>query len=157
MEKINLADLPWEEDRSPKGAHHSFSKEISKALGAGRNAWPKTGHPFDLSLVRVPSGKSVCPFHSHTAQHELFVILSGEGTVRANDERHAVKAGDAFIHPPGEAHQILNTGTDDLVFYIVADNPPVDIFHYPDSGKWGLRPHGKFFRLTETDYFDGEE
>lgn len=157
MEKINLADLPWEESRSPKGAHHSFSKEISKALGAGRNIWPKSGHPFDLSLVRLPPGKAVCPFHSHTAQHELFVILSGEGTIRANDERHAVKAGDAFIHPPGEAHQILNTGAEDLLFYVVADNPPVDIFHYPDSGKWGVRPHGKFFRLTETDYFDGEE
>ncbi len=157
MEKINVADLSWEEDRSPKGVHHSFSKEISTALGAGRNVWPKSGHPFDLSLVRVPPGKSVCPFHSHTTQHELFVIVSGEGTVRANAERHPVKPGDALMHPPGEAHQIINTGTEDLVFYIIADNPPVDISHYPDSGKWGLRPHGKFFRMSEADYFDGEE
>jgi uncharacterized cupin superfamily protein len=157
MNKINAADLPWEEDVSPGKNFHSFSKEISKALGAGRNTWPKSGHPFDLSLVRVPPGKSVCPFHSHTAQHELFVILSGEGTVRADGERHSVKAGDALMHPPGEAHQIINTGTEDLVFYIVADNPPVDVFHYPDSDKWGLRPHGKYFRATDVDYFDGEE
>ncbi len=157
MEKINLADLSWDGGSSPKGLYHSYSKEISKALGAGRNVWPQSGHPFDLSLVRVPPGKSVCPFHSHTAQHELFVILSGEGTVRAGDERHAIKAGDALMHPPGEAHQIINTGSEDLVFYVVADNPPVDIFHYPDSGKWGFRPHGKFFRTTAAEYFDGEE
>jgi mannose-6-phosphate isomerase-like protein (cupin superfamily) len=157
MEKINVADLPWDGGPSPKGTYHSYSKEISKALGAGHNAWPKSGHPFDLSLVRVPPGKSVCPFHSHTAQHELFVIISGEGTVRAGDARHIVKSGDAFMHPPGEAHQIINTGTEDLLFYVIADNPPVDISHYPDSGKWGLRPHGKFFRMNETGYFDGEE
>jgi hypothetical protein len=33
----------------------------------------------------------------------------------------------------------------------------VDVFHYPDSGKYGVRPLGKYFRLTEVDYFDGEE
>ena len=157
MEKIHLDDIAWDEARSPKGIYHSFHKEISRSLGAGHNTWPKSGHPFDLSLIRVPPGKSVCPFHSHTAQYELFLILSGRGTVRAGDERHEVKAGDAFIHPPGEAHQILNTGSDDLVFYVVADNPPVDISHYPDSGKWGLRPQGKFFRMTESKYYDGEE
>jgi uncharacterized cupin superfamily protein len=108
MEKTNLADLPWEEDVSPKGTYYSYSKEISKSLGARRNVWPKSGHPFDLSLVRVPPDKSVWPFHSHTAQHELFVIIGGEGTVRANDQRHTVRAGDSLMHPPGEAHQIIN-------------------------------------------------
>ncbi|WP_175414966.1 cupin domain-containing protein [Nibricoccus aquaticus] len=107
--------------------------------------------------MRVPPGKSVCPFHSHTAQHELFVILGGEDTVRAGHERHAIKAGDALMHPPGEAHQVINTGSEELLFYVVADNPPVDISHYPDSGKWGFHPHGNFFRTTAAEYFDGEE
>ena len=68
-----------------------------------------------------------------------------------------MKAGDAFMHPPLEAHQLINTGRRDLVFYLIADNPPVDIFYYPDSDKWGMRPQGKFFRLKETPYHDGEE
>jgi uncharacterized cupin superfamily protein len=157
MEKTNLDELPWEDSRSPQGAYHSFHKEISKALGAGHNTWPKSGHPFDVSLIRVPPGKSVCPFHSHSAQHELFIILAGTGTVRADRQRHAIQAGDAFMHPPGEAHQIINTGGADLVFYVVADNPPVDISHYPDSGKWGFKPHGRFFRMMEASYHDGEE
>jgi hypothetical protein len=33
----------------------------------------------------------------------------------------------------------------------------VNIFHYPDSDKWGLRPQGKYFKLSEVDYFEGEE
>jgi hypothetical protein len=39
---------------------------------------------------------------------------------------------------------------------IVADNPRLTLF-LPDSNKWSLRPPGKIFRMTETDYFDGEE
>lgn len=38
-----------------------------------------------------------------------------------------------------------------------ADNPPADYFHYPDSGKWGLRAPRKNFRMAEADYWDGEE
>jgi len=157
MKIINQSKIPWTKYRSPGGKYQQSWKQLSHLLGDRRNAWPKAGHPFNLELNRVPPGKAPCPFHSHTTQWEMFVIVSGTGTVRAGRRRKKVKAGDVFIHPPGEAHQILNTGRRDLVFYIIADNPPVDIFHYPDSGKWGLRPHGKYFRLTEHGYYEGEE
>ena len=157
MKKINLSKIPWTSDQSPGGKYRQSWKQVSEALGDRRNAWPKAGHPFNLELTRVPPGKAPCPFHSHTTQWEMFVIVSGTGTVRAGRTRSKVKTGDVFIHPPGEAHQIINTGKKDLVFYIIADNPPVDIFHYPDSGKWGLRPHGKYFRMTDADYYHGEE
>jgi uncharacterized cupin superfamily protein len=158
MHSIHIPDLPWEEQRSPAGRFHSFSRNISVALGGIRNAgtWGG-GHPFDLQLRRVPPGTSVCPFHAHLAQWELFVVHAGTGVVRAGGERHKVEAGDVFIHPPGEPHQLTNTGATDLEVLIVADNPPLDAFHYPDSQKWGLRPPGRYFRMTETGYFDGEE
>jgi uncharacterized cupin superfamily protein len=84
-------------------------------------------------------------------------VRSGRGRVRVGGEFHDVAAGDAWIHPPGEAHQLTNPGGDDLHVLIVADNPALDAFHYPDSGKWGIRPPGGFFRITPVDYFDGEE
>ena len=56
-----------------------------------------------------------------------------------------------------EAHQFTNTGTDDVLYYLVADNPPVDYGCYPDSNKWGIRAPRKFFRMGEIDYWDGEE
>ena len=85
-------------------------------------------------------------------------MTSGTAAVRRNGEVHTVGAGAAFVHPPGTAHKITNASTtEDLVVTVVADNPPVDVFHYPDSGKYGVRPLGKYFRLTEVDYFDGEE
>jgi uncharacterized cupin superfamily protein len=158
FKKVNVDALPWEPWESPKKTFRGTSKELSIALGAQRNAPIEGGgHPFDLELTRFPSGHSGCPFHSHAAQWEMYVIVSGTGVARCGDERQAVRAGDAFVHPPGEAHQLTNTGADDLEFFVITDNPPVDYWHYPDSNKWGLRAPRKFFRPAEVDYWDGEE
>ncbi|MBC7369641.1 MAG: cupin domain-containing protein [Undibacterium sp.] len=158
MPSLKLADVPWLEQRSPSGKFHSFCQNISVALGAPRNAGlSHGGHPFDVQIRRVPPGTAVCPFHSHLAQWEFFIIRAGTGTVRVGDETHAVKPGDFFVHPPGEPHQLINSGSSHLEVLIVADNPPLDAFHYPDSKKWGLRPPGIYFRNTPADYFDGEE
>lgn len=158
MPRVTISAVAEQELRSPTGKFHSYCRNLSLTLGGIRNAgtWAG-GHPFDLQIRRIPVGAAVCPFHSHLGQWELFVIRSGEGTVRVGDERHTVKAGDVFIHPPGEAHQLINTGSIDLETLIVADNPPLDGFYYPDSNKWGLRFPSLFFRTTETDYFDGED
>jgi uncharacterized cupin superfamily protein len=159
MKTVNLHALPEEEQRSPKGKYQSFCKNLSVALGARRRIGePGDYHPFDFQIRRVPPGKSVCPYHSHTTQWEMFIVVSGAATVRRNGETHAVTAGEVFIHPPGTAHQITNaSSTEDLVLQIIADNPPADVYHYPDSQKYGSRPLGKYFRLQEVDYFDGEE
>jgi len=158
MLKVNLRDVPELEQRSPTGKFHSFAKNVSLALGGIRNAgvWGG-GHPFDFQVRRIPPGAAVCPLHAHIVQWELFVVRHGTGTVRLVNERREVRAGDCFLHPPGEAHQLINTGTDDLEVFILADNPPLDGFWYPDSQKWGLRTPNVFFRMTPVDYFDGED
>jgi uncharacterized cupin superfamily protein len=158
MKTVNLHDLAELERKSPKGRYQSFCKNVSQALGAAAPGIPGDAHPFDLQIRRVPPGKSVCPYHSHTTQWELFVIVSGTATVRRDGNVHHVKAGDVFIHPPGIAHQLTNAAaTEDLVVQIIANNAPLDVWHYPDSGKWGHSHTRTFFRLTEADYFDGEE
>ena len=158
MPRVHIPDLPWEEQHSPTRKFHSFCRNISLALGGIRNGGTWCGgHPFDVQIRRIPTGAAVCPFHSHFAQWELFVVQSGTGRVRAGTETHDVKAGDVFIHPPGEPHQLTNSGPGDLEVLIVADNPELDAFCYPDSNKWGLRAPRKFFRPAEVDYWDGEE
>jgi uncharacterized cupin superfamily protein len=158
MPRIHLHDVPEEEQRSPAGRYHSWYRNLSLALGGVRNAgtWGG-GHPFDLQIRRIPPGKSVCPYHSHLAQWELFVVRAGHGTVRVDDGHHAIRVDDVFLHPPGQAHQLLNTGDTDLEVLIVTDNPVLDGCHYPDSDKWALRPPGRVFRLTDAHYYDGEE
>lgn len=158
MNKVHLSDLPWDEIHSPTKKFHSFCRNVSMALGGLRNTgiWGG-GHPFDLQIRRIPPGAAVCPFHSHAGQWELFVVLTGAGTVRTTEGRDPIRPGDVFFHPPGVPHQLFAAADCELEVLIVADNPPVDSCHYPDSNKWSLRPPGKLFRMTETDYFDGED
>jgi uncharacterized cupin superfamily protein len=158
MNKVTIEEIPWEGSKSPTGKFQSRSRNISLALGGKRDIglWGG-GHPFDLQMRSVPPGASVCPLHAHAVQWELFVALEGEATVRSNEETHAVKAGDVFIQPPGTAHQITNTGRVDFVFYVIADHSQSDSTYYPDSKKWMMKPQRKIFRMTEVDYYDGED
>jgi uncharacterized cupin superfamily protein len=158
VKTVHIPALPWEELKSPSGKFHSFCQNVSIALGAPRNVgtWGG-GHPFDFQIRRIPPGAAVCPFHTHYAQSELYVVHAGAGTVRSGAESYAVGPGDVFYHPPGDPHQLTNTSTSDLIVYIIADHPPLEACHYPDSDKWMLRPPGKIFRMTEVDYFAGED
>jgi uncharacterized cupin superfamily protein len=158
MSKVNVNDVPWIEWKSPKGKFSSRYKDVSTALGAVPNTPVGAGgHPFDLCLESLKPGEISCPFHSHAAQWEMFSIVSGTGTVRLANETHSVQPGDIIMHPPGEAHMITNTGTEDLVYFIIADNPPLDFCTYPDSGKSTLSGSKRFLREIEAEYWDGEE
>ncbi len=158
MNRVHLSDLPWVEVVSPTRKFHSFCRNLSIALGGTRNTGPwGGGHPFDLQIRRLPPGAAVCPYHFHFAQWEMFVVVVGTGAVRTADARTEVRIGDVFIHPPGAAHQLINSGAGALEVLIIADNPPVDGGYYPDSHKYYLRPPGQVFRITEADYFDGED
>jgi uncharacterized cupin superfamily protein len=69
-----------------------------------------------------------------------------------------LEPGDAFLFEPGQPHQLLSDPAEDLVLYIVADNPIGESCHYPDSGKWMVRsPERRLLRSEPLDYFDGEE
>jgi uncharacterized cupin superfamily protein len=158
MLRCHLDSLPWEEQRTPTGKFHSFCRNVSLALGGKRNTglWGG-GHPFDVQIRRIPPKAAVCPFHSHLAQWEFFVIRAGHATVRSAEETHTVGPGDVFVHPPHVPHQLINSGDTDLEVLIIADNPQLDACYYPDSRKWGLRPPGKFFRMNECTFVTGED
>ena len=48
--------------------------------------------------------------------------------------------------------------TEELILYVVADNPIGESVHYPDSKKWGVRsPQRRLLRSEALDYYDGEE
>jgi uncharacterized cupin superfamily protein len=158
MNLVKESDLKWVEQRSPKGRFHLFRRHISEALGAPRDAGiAGSGHPFDVELTRLPPGATNFPFHSHGAQWEVYLILSGSGELRAGEKTTVITAGNSFVCPPGEAHQIKNSGSSDLLYYVIADNPPADFTHYPDSDKWAVKPPRKCFTVQETDYYAGEE
>jgi uncharacterized cupin superfamily protein len=158
MKKINTKSMPEETWSSPKGKFACADRQISIALGRD----PKSTdilkrHPFDVEICRVPAGKAVCPYHSHSAQWEFYHVISGKGMVRDNAGLTPVEEGDAFIFEPGSPHQILSDAGCDLVLYVVADNPIGESCHYPDSGKWAVQSPRAIIRSEPLDYHDGEE
>ena len=159
MHKVNTNEIVEEFWASPKAKFASASKGISLALGRKRESTDlRERHPFDVEICRIPAGKSMGPFHAHSAQWEFYHVLSGRGTVRHGEGTLTVAEGDAFIFPPGEAHQLTAAAETDLVLYIVADNPIGESCFYSDSGKWLVRaPERRLIRSEPLDYFDGED
>jgi len=113
--------------------------------------------PFEVNLVRLPPRAANGPYRSHSARWVYYQIIIGRGTVRTPQGKTEVREGDCILHPPGEAHQILNTGAVDLVYQLITDNPVSDACYYPDSDKWSLPGHARPVRVRPADYYDGEE
>jgi uncharacterized cupin superfamily protein len=159
MNKINTNDMPELSWSSPKGKFAGTGKQVSEALGRKPLSTDlKERHPFDVEILRVPPGKAPYVYHSHSAQWEFYHVISGQGIVRHKDGTTPVETSDAFIFPPDEPHQITNDGPEDLVLYVVADNPIGESSYYPDSKKWIVRsPERTIIRSENLDYFDGEE
>jgi uncharacterized cupin superfamily protein len=161
MRKVNLSEVNEQERKSPKGKYHKFVKDVSIALGRDRDSLDLAKrHPFDLAVARIPKGKSYCPYHSHSAESELYLVISGRGSIRDKDGTTEVEPGDAFFFGPGEAHELANAEEEDFVYYVIADNPRGDSCFYPDSGKWAVATEGTgeiIVKGKEADYFEGEE
>ena len=152
MNPVNENDVAWEERRSPKGKYHRYQRDLVGAM----QSLPG-GVPFDAALVRLPAGATNYPFHSHAAEWECYLILSGSGTIRHGDQRAPLAPGDCLMCPPGDPHQIVNDGDGDLLYYVIANNAPVEIGHYPDSDKWVIRGGTGTFRRTAVPHYEDEE
>jgi uncharacterized cupin superfamily protein len=154
----NIHEQPLQtSDRAP---HYDGGRSARLFDDADR----KIGCGYD----EVPPGKRSCPYHFHYAQEEVFVILSGEGTLRVAGEHVPVRAGDVIRILPGPAypHQLLNTSDAMLTYLSLSTREYPEICEYPDSQKYGafaapadgpLLHGGRMHRAKDDlDYWDGE-
>lgn len=162
MRKVNIKQIPEGSWTSPKGKFGGFGKAVSVALGRNEASTDlRVRHPFDLEILRLAPGQNPYPYHSHSAQWELYHVISGKGMVRHEQGTTLIEKGDAFIFGPGETHGLTNDGTEDLVMLVIADNPIGESAYYPDSKKWLVRSPRRTIIRPENpegeDYFLGEE
>jgi uncharacterized cupin superfamily protein len=124
------------------------------------------------NITAVPPGKRAFPFHNHRVNEEMFFVLQGTGEVRIGESVYPIRSGDVIACPPGgkeTAHQIINTGTEELRYLAVSTKLSPEIAEYPDSGKFGILadlpagPDGKPQRFVHVgregdgrDYWEGE-
>ena len=102
--------------------------------------------------------KRIIPTIPIPASGNTTSVLSGSGKFRdENNEIHAIAPGDHFQFATGQAHQVLNDGDSDLVFYVIANNTPVEICRYPDTGKTLILPDRELGYMQEAGYYAKEE
>ena len=162
MRKVNINEMTEDSWSSPKGKYGGFGKSVSVALGRNDKSTDlRERHPFDLEILRLTPGQTPYPYHSHSAQWELYHVISGTGVVRHKDGTTAIEQGDAFLFGPDEAHTMTNNGSSDLVLLVIADNPIGESGYYPDSKKWLVRSPKRTIIKPQNpdgvDYFLDEE
>lgn len=154
---VNLADVVFD-DIEENGLYTSRRAMFSASIGARQ---------LGYNLTELPPGKSQCPFHSHRAEEEMFLILEGEGELRFGRERYPIRKHDVIACPvggPEVAHQIVNTGRTTLRYLSLSNQAEVEVCEYPDSRKIGVFAGGEgvprlrsLHRAGEAvDYYDGE-
>ena len=159
MEKTNSEDVDWKEyeQRDEKLRR----KELSNAVGASELGC----RLYEL----LPDGES-WPYHYHTANEEAVYILEGEGTLRHEDVKEELVAGD-FVHLPADesgGHQVVNDGDEPLRYLAFSTMNEPDVTVYPEMGKFGVfvglppggrdeRPFHGYYRIEEdTEYWEEE-
>ena len=63
-----------------------------------------------LNWARLPVGSSFQP-HYHEDMQEVFVLITGEVTMKCGASAVRMEAGDTVIVPPKVVHQMHNIGT----------------------------------------------
>ena len=167
---LNLDDIelqPRPTAYAPKGeAAERYDAKVA-FIGAQLGA-KKLGY----NVTAIAPGKRAYPFHNHQVNEEVFLILDGSGELRFGEEVLQIRRGDVIACPAGgpeTAHQIVNTGSEELRYFAVSTRLSPEIAEYPDTGRFGILaglapaaaggPRMMMFvgRENETlDYWQGE-
>jgi uncharacterized cupin superfamily protein len=111
------------------------------------------------SVYELDPGESVCPYHYEHPEEEWLLVLEGEPTLRDPDGEHELSAGDlvCFLEGPEGAHKITNRSAAPVRILMLSTKATTAVAVYPDGGKVGVWPLGKYFRLEDAvGYYEGE-
>ena len=120
------------------------------------------------SLYEIPPGQATFPYHAHSANEEMLIVLSGRPSLRTPDGWRELDEGEVVAFPTGDqgAHQVMNRSEEPARVLVISVMNAPEVSFYPDSDKIlaGTRPPGgqgeglfESFRLSDAiDYFEGE-
>ncbi|QLY81017.1 cupin domain-containing protein [Clostridium intestinale] len=144
MYKIsNINTIPDEYIDDPNFESKMKSLLIGDALGSEKIY-------VNIDFVK-PGGKSTM-YHSHSRQEEFFLIMSGNGLLRINEEEIPVKTGDVISKPAGKniAHQFINNSSEILQILDVGNRDKDDVAMYPDENKIFIRNKKLVFNINDN-------
>jgi uncharacterized cupin superfamily protein len=149
--RVNLAELAYIARKIPEGFARARA-EISWFLGVRKLGYAAT---------RLEPGETSAPFHGHTCEEELLLVVAGTPTVRTPAGRFPLRPGDLVALPVGPvgAHRLYNESAKACTVVFFANVADGDGAFYPDSKKVIVDRYGLSKTVAdhpELDYFDGE-
>lgn len=136
---INAKNLKFElkQSRIPEFSWHT-SENLAKLLGSRH---------MQFDIRSLDPEKYSYPYHFHRNSEELFVILSGEATLRTPEDFVQLSQGDIifFEMGPSGAHQLYNHAEQPCVFLDIRTALDLDVCEYPDSGKINILPYREVY------------
>ncbi len=167
---INIADIELEPRPAAFAPSGAAAERFDAKIGF---IGPRIGaQKLGYNITAVPPGKRAFPLHNHHVNEEMVFVLQGAGEIRIGESTYPIRAGDVVALPPGgkeTAHQITNTGADELRYFAVSTKLSPEICDYPNSGKFGIlaefaagsdgKPQRFVFVGRESDslnYWEGE-
>lgn len=152
MKIVRTSEAAWAEAMN-KGKFNQRRKDLGSTGKMSAGLW------------ELPPGKKSFPFHMHHVTEEALFVVSGSAKVRTPEGLTPIGPGDWVMFPPGDgAHQLINDGSEPLIYLALGVSTGVDIVEYPDSGKIasaiGAGPQRKRFIFkgsSQVEYFADEE
>ena len=141
MEKIIIsnvkdAECNWDANLNnevdPHGTHnHSYEFQRSNISRPFFQGWGK----LEVYFMILQPGKANFPYHYHTANDEMFYIISGEGTLKTPEGDKIVSEGDVVIMPAHEngAHMVINNSDAPLVYLDLKTAISPDVVMRPET------------------------
>jgi uncharacterized cupin superfamily protein len=157
--RANLLDPEFDADQERPGFTYRRAK-LGRQAGA---------RELGASLYEIPSGEATFPYHAHTANEELLIVLRGRPHLRTGEGWRQLTEGEVVAFRAGVegAHQLQNRSDGDVRVLVVSTMIAPEVNIYPDSGKVmaatrapGATGEGfqeAYRREQATDYWEGEE
>jgi uncharacterized cupin superfamily protein len=148
---VNLLEVETEGDESDPPGYRARAVRVGPLVGASA---------LGATVYDLEPGESVCPYHYEYGNEEWLIVLTGKPTLRDEDgDEYELKQWDVASFPEGPdgAHKVTNRTDEPVRIAILSTKNEPAIAVYPDSGKIGVWPEGKLFRLAdEVEYWEGE-
>ncbi len=117
---MNIADLSKIEGRT-----YPARRRTQNLAGGASPIQPES---FAMGFVTLEPRGGQVPWHNQQ-QEEVYFVLSGQGEMCLGDRKETLQAGQAVFIPPGQYHQLTNTG-DEILKMIYVYGPAGDVDHW---------------------------
>jgi uncharacterized cupin superfamily protein len=130
------------------------------------NAKVSTINSFDIGskllyfdIGELPPGGFSCPYHYHSDEEEVFIVIEGEAQLRQHNKKEIVRKGDLIFFKSGleGAHQLYNHTDAPFKYLDLSTNRDTGYCEYPDSKKINIGNGHIYKHEDQVDYYEGEE